>query len=170
MAGKKKKKTTKDGEPAVAPWGSSKAKHILRQGIVDGSIPNSMPVEEVYELCDLFKLYNKENFTTNLKNLREAVAKDYDRMAADAKAYGHDIELLKILREQQPSSFPKPPYPNWHTHVARLHLRDDLGAHKHMSMTPKELYLTRQEYQEFPHDVFCDHIYQERDRISKQKA
>ena len=108
MARKEKKKAAKaKGKDEPEPWINSEAKAVLRQGIVEGSIPNSMTAEDVYEMCDLFKLCEFTNFKTNLKSLRDAIAKDYDRMAADAEAFGHDVELKKILREKDPP----PPLP-----------------------------------------------------------
>ena len=163
---RKSKKKKEEDEPD--PWINSEAKAVLRQAIIEGNIPSTMPFEEVYEMCDLFKEYPRENFKTNLKNLREAIAKDYDRMAEDAEAYGHDVELRDILRQRNPPRLP--PYPNWHTHEARHLLQADIATEKHKAMKPKDLYLTQTKYQDFPLDVFRDHIYQEADKMGRQKA
>ena len=120
-------------------------------------------------MCDLFKLYEFPKFVTNLKNLREAVSKDYDRMAEDAEAYGHDVLLKEMLRKKDP--IPPQPYPNLDTHAAKHLLRQDIQDGKcNKGMIPKNLRLSQPEYQDFPLDVFRDHIYQEREHKAKVKA
>ena len=105
-----------------SPGSAVKQKKVLRQGIVEGIVPNSMPAEDVYEMCDLFKLYEFVRFKDNLKSLRAAVARDYDRMAEDAEAFGHNIALKDILQQQE-NPPPPLPYPNWDTHTAKYLLR-----------------------------------------------
>ena len=91
---KGKKKAKKEDEDEPEPWLTSEAKAVLREGIVNGLVPNAMDAAEVYKLCDLFQLYDFFNFKTNLKNLLDLIAREYDRMAADAEAFGHDCWTL----------------------------------------------------------------------------
>jgi hypothetical protein len=164
------KKKPQSGATNADPWLNSEAKAILREGIVSGNIADTMEAKEVYGLCPLFKEYNFDRFKHNLKTLREAVAKDYDRMAEDMEAFSHDVALVKILSEKDG---PQPlPYPKWHQHEARHLLEKDVANGLHLSLEPREIYQLddRNPYRDFPLDVFRNHIYQEIDKKASQKS
>lgn len=167
MTKKKASTKSKDGEE-VEPWINSEAKHILREMIVAGTVNKTSNPHDVFKLNELFALYDFSNFKTNLSNLIEAVAKDYTRLQLDMEAFGHDVALKDILRAENPP--PKPKYPSWHEHEARHLLRDDIAKGLHKIHDPIDLWMTREEHQEFPLDVFRNHIYQEEDKEMKQAA
>ena len=80
--------------------------------IVAGTVSGKDDPKKVHKMHVLFGLYEYPNFRTNFFNLIEAVARDYDRLQLDLEAFGHDVELKKILRQKDPP--PPPKYPNWH--------------------------------------------------------
>jgi hypothetical protein len=152
------KQTTKfEKEKPPIPWTKSNAKELLRQDIIDDKVPAHWPAHMVQKMRPEYQEYDLKNFGPNLNTLRDAVRKDYNRMLADCEYYGHDLALLKD----------KPPkaraYPNWHQSSARLLLKSDTKVGKHKAMKPKELHMTKAEYQEFPLEVFRKHIYQDVD-------
>ena len=163
MQRRKKKKNAE-----VEPWLNSKAKHILRKMIISGTVTGNHEPEDVFKLCDLFQSYPFPNFKTNLANLIDAVAKDYDRLQLDLEAFGHDQTLKDELRAANPP--PPPKCPNWHQHEARHLLAKDVEKGRHEDKAPLKLWMERNEYQEFPLDVFRNHIYQEVDKNMKQAA
>jgi len=55
----------------VPPWRNSKAKQLLQDDIIAKRVTEDMDHHAVYEMRPEFKLYNKSNFKTNLKNLIE---------------------------------------------------------------------------------------------------
>ena len=52
----------------------------------------------------------------------------------------------------------------WDTHEAAAKLKEDIKDGKHISSKPKELWLSREEYQDFELSVFRGHVYQEKRR------
>ena len=88
----KTKKPLEEGE--VEPWANSEAKAILREAIIAGDIPKEWDAEMVQQLHEKCQDYKLSNFKTNLKSLREAIAKDYERMSTDSDAFWHDDEAL----------------------------------------------------------------------------
>ena len=135
-------------------WINSKAKELLRNDIISGKVTNKCNPETVHKSNEEYTKWPFPNFKTNLKNLLEAVALDYRRMAEDWEAYGHDIDLLLQLQEDdEPLS--------WHQSEAHAFLSKDIDAGKHKAMHPSVLWESRIEYMEFPLKTFRDHIYQE---------
>jgi hypothetical protein len=138
-------------------WIRSKAKEMLRTEIIEGTVTNKSNPSTVHKSNKEYNKWPLANFKTNLKNLLEAVALDYQRMADDCEAYGHDIALLQDLRKDDPSDEPIP----WHKSEAKAFLSQDIDAGKHESMIPSALWESRIAYMEFPLKTFRDHIYQE---------
>ncbi len=63
--------------------------------------------------------------------------------------------------------FPRPSKTNrgepfWDNHPAKLLLREDVKAEKHLEMKPKLLHQTRSEYKAFSLQTFRGHVYQEK--------
>ena len=86
-------------------------------------------------------------------------------MASDAFMFGHDMGLIGVYRqnggEPQPSTF--------HQSIASRLLKEDVKQQKHKQLAPKQLWSSRIEYQDFSLKVFRDHVYQEADRLTKQR-
>jgi len=141
-------------EKELEPWRNSRGKKILRKGIVDGIYPESMPVEVIHQSHELFKERPLVRFKDNLKNLRAAIAREQGRADADEAALKHDLQI-------HPTPANSKDYPRWAGSAAAAHLKADVDAGLHKQMAPKELRQTRKEYEEFPLDVFRNHITQE---------
>jgi hypothetical protein len=146
-------KKSKSGEE----WIKSRGKEMLRDEIIKGTVTKMSNPSTVHQSNKEYSKWPLQNFKTNLKNLLEAVALDYQRMAEDCDAYGHDIALLQDLRQDDPPDEPTP----WHKSEAKLFLSKDIDNGKHTAMPPTTLWESRIAYMEFPLKTFRDHIYQE---------
>lgn len=155
-------------KPPPPKWGKSPAKELLYEDICTGIIKPEMNGDEVYLMRPEFQLYKLNNFKSNLKNLREAIALDYGRMQRDRKYYRQDRHRLSVIRANDP-----PEELVWHRHPAMALLEQDVSAGLHKQKKPSELYQSRDEYKDFPPDVFRKHVHQEvtkRDRYHHRYA
>lgn len=159
MAKSRKKTTTADGEEP--DWKTSKAKvhlfTLLVKGIVD--VNGKRDPRKVFDThCKnhpSFAEFSYENFPARLRALRIAIKERRERAEDDELALAHD----RLIH-------PKPThdvrgYPQWDGHEAHRLLKEDIDNGLHKQMKPKELWDTRDEYKEFPLDVFRKHIHQE---------
>jgi len=145
-------------------WAKSKSKAILRRGIIDRTIANDMTPEQVFAMDPQeHGKWKWQNWKTNLSNLREAIARDRGRMAADARDFGHDLARVKKLREANPVPTP------WHKSECPKLLKKDVDDGLHLTLKPKQLYAKREEYRAFTLTVFRNHIYQEVDSRPKRE-
>jgi len=155
-----------DGKKPPA-WRNSPAKAVLRDGIIDKVYLPEMGPEVVYASNEIFWQYKFANFKTNLTNLRLALARDIGRANSDAEYLAADLlnhppiaVAAQVLAGQG--------YPIWAGSEAEHCLKEDVDQGRHLMAAPKELYESRDEYQEWPLDVFRDHIYQELRRRKTQ--
>jgi hypothetical protein len=100
----------------------------------------------------------KKNFATNLRNLRKSLQSLQDRADEDQEAVLHDL-----------AAFPRSPvhprgHPRFDGSAAQRLLKQLVDNGEDEGLLPKEIWLTRLEYQEFPLKVFRDHVSQERRR------
>jgi len=143
-------------------WGNScPAKIELREGILAGRYPGTMTAESIYGSSLLFRQYKWENFKTNLANLRAALAREISRASVDA------VNLAADRQHYPPVTTAAQGYPIWAGSEAELLLKQDVDNNLHLTSKPKQLRLSRSEYQEWPLPVFRDHITQE---IRKRKT
>ena len=152
----------KKGKKKAIAWGAKDdpCKELLTFDLVSGTVPPSMKPKEVYLTRPEYKQFHKyENFRNNLNNLKKALAVRRDRMLNDCAFYGHDLLRLQQYRANNQGN-PHKPYPNWHTHKAKKLLIADVNDGAHIGITPSYLWIQRQEYLEFPLEVFRQHIYQ----------
>ena len=130
----------KNKEPS---WSKSKEKEKLYEDINSGEVAG-MSTKEVYEMHDgIYKKFKYPNFRTNLRNLRNKVAKD--RMAADKskEAYDHDK-----------SFFAKPRHTfAWKDSDQHKQLVKDIRDGSLDGMKPIEARNTRDEYKDLPFSV-----------------
>lgn len=155
--------------PAAVPetkedktWAKSEAKRVLSADIISGIVKPSMPPKEVHESRAIFKNYKCPQFRTNLKNLREALARDWSRMLHDVECCGHDAAHLIGHREKYP--FKEIPF-NLSPAFALLKL--DISAGVHDRMIPSQMWRTRSEYLAYEPVLFRKRIYQEVKRRGK---
>lgn len=151
----KAKKTKKNKE--VAPWASSLAKAFLYKLLKDPEAPlEGMSATEIYNLHPVFRQYNFGNFKTNCASLKEKVASDRRTAMVETEAFESDMKLYK-RKELTVGG-----YPFWHLHPAKALLEEDVKDGLADKFTPKEMRMTRKEYQAFPLHVFRSHVHQEK--------
>ena len=145
----------KPSAPKPSPWRTSDAKKDLASLLdedSDGRI-HAMSVDDVYMLSPLFQVYEKANFKTNLKNLKESIRKTREQAVLHEEALRHDRKLVPVK--------PTPRgYPRFDTSVAKQLLEKDVKDNKHKGIKPRIFQQSRPEYLDFPLDVFRKHIYQ----------
>lgn len=152
-------------------WDKSESRKIVRQGILSNQITPNMTPLQVWlmhpahkEWTDQNPKNGKNNFRTNLKTMREGIARDRERMAEDVASYGHDRSIVDGFRAADPDY--KIP---WHKSDAYRLLKEAVRAGLHKTMTPMELHQSKPEYQEFTLKEFRPHIYQIADEEAKRE-
>jgi hypothetical protein len=145
-------------------WIHSAAKKALRTDIILGKVNANSNPKDVYEMRQSYKGFPFGNFKTNLQSLLQAIAKDIARMQHDCEAYGHDLAVVRDIRsEEEPGSRPL----SWHLSEARVFLKEDMAAGKHKHLKPKDLWLSRPEYQVFDLEPFRKAIHAAEDKKAK---
>jgi hypothetical protein len=152
---------SKEQEKKIPTWRKSKAKRLLYQLLMDGTVPieddPSIPLEDIYCLDLEFGNYDFKKFKVRLNRLREK-AKELDSRASE------DLEAFRRYKaNHKPSLFSHKGYIQWQGSTAQELLWDDLDAYlKDRTKKPKDLWQSRKEYRdEFPLDAFRDKIKQE---------
>ena len=159
---KKKKKLT---------WSKSEAKVILYDHLANKIIscePEETPspktiYEQYFKDLPEFQIWGYKNFSSRLRSLQKTVK-------SKQKMHERDEAAFKADR----LTYPEPQFdrrmhngcliPFWNTSKAKETLMKDMDNDYHLSMAPKELWESEDSYQQFPLDIFRDHIYQERHR------
>jgi hypothetical protein len=115
------------GADAPPPWRTSRAKMLLRQDIVDGTVDESMGPKEVFQMRQEYPAYEYANFANNLKSLRESI------------------------KQNRGAVKPVP----WQNSRAKMLLRQDIvDGIVNESMEPKEVFQMRHEYPAYEYDNF----------------
>ena len=141
----------------AAPWQSSLAKAFLYKLLKDPEAPlEGMTVTEIYKLHPVFKQYKLENFQANFKSLKEKVESDRRSAMIETEAFENDMKVYKRKKLTIGG------YPFWHLHPAKALLEKDVEDGTAYLIAPKDLRLSREEFQEFPSSVFRNHIHQEK--------
>ncbi len=148
------RKVEDDGKVYLKNWRSSKAKALLRRLILDGVISKSDSPEHVYKLHHEFQNFKFKNFKTNLKSLHESVQKGKQASERDEIALANDIAI------RGKNTHTSNGVPVWVRSNAATLLEEDIRNGVHRIMDPRDLWRSRDEFQEFPLDKFRDKIYQ----------
>jgi hypothetical protein len=145
-------------------WSGHPLRKFLRDRLEDKSIPLSgkemgtVAVWNKYcdEHPDLFEGMRCDKlFAGRLSSLRGQIKADLRRADRDQERF--DIHRLNFPYCQWKDSGE----PNWRDHPAKQLLEDDIDFGLYLpTMKPKDLYATREEYQEFSLKVFRGHIHQ----------
>jgi hypothetical protein len=156
---KKKEQQQQSKEKKKNKWRKSKAKQILYEMLLDGTVPmeNTMPLEDIYLLDEEFDNFDFDKFKGRLDRLKKKI-RELDSRADE------DLEAFRIYkRNHKPSLFSHKGYIQWQGSTAQELLWDDLDAYlKDPNKKPKDLWMSRKEYHdEFPLDAFRDKIKQE---------
>ena len=138
--------------PPLSPWRYSKTKKQLIKDIKDGNI-DWMPPKEVHAFRPEYEKRPYTNFRNNLKNLRDSLHMFIGLADEDEAALLHD-EALNLRKNSKP-------YPRWHGSEAEGLLKVDIDNGLYVPKKARELHNSREEYQEFPLEVFRGHIHQE---------
>jgi len=151
---------------AVIDWRHSFAKEQLVRDLTLGEIPldaKNMGPLEVYNLPHrpYFRDYVYNNFRTNLNSLRKLILEKQQHAVSDSEALDRDLKM-----------FPRPQHnhrfePRWEGSAAQESLIFDVGtaAKEGKRLTVKDIYDTRDEYQDFMRRTIQKHIYQEESAI-----
>lgn len=141
-------------------WINSTSKSLLRSDVLRGIITKDSDPKEIYDANDEHKKWVFDNWKDALDRLIAADNRDRNRMQDDILAYGHD---LAIVKESRPTGEVA-----WHRSPAYLLLKRDVDKKRHTRYSPKQLWLKREEYQQFDLKSFRKHIYQEVDSRPKR--
>lgn len=153
-------------KPKVEQWKNSKAKALLIRLLMDKSSPiHNKTAEEAWESSDWFKLYPKDRFIVNMRNLKGALAAREKIVENDNSTIAVELATIAGLGESD-GSFN---YPVWWSHEASKFIEADLKAGVDQGLKPRDFQQTRQEYLEFPLHVFRDKIYAEKRKQREMK-
>jgi len=138
-------------------WRNSKARAMLVRMLMDKqSNVHKMTWKESHASHKWFQEYDPMLFQRYVRDLRKA---NPQKVAVVTE----DNEIIK----RELNRFPRPTKTNrgepfWDTHPAKLLLRGDVKAGKHLDMKPALLHQTRSEYKAFSLKTFRAHVYQEK--------
>jgi len=161
VSGRKAKLIERLRNPPVGPkpksWQHSEAKKDLKRALLDPNSPiHKMSLEEILGTDERYKRYPL--FKKYYKDLKKKVEEEKRAVNID------DLAAREHLM-----SYPTPGtnargYPNWKGHPAKGLLEVDVANKLNEKMKPKELRGTREEYKQFPIDVFGKRVNQEADK------
>jgi hypothetical protein len=148
-------------------WADSEARELLEKDLKSGRIPleksKAWPLLRVYNLPERpqFRLFEHKQFIANLRCLRNHIKVKRQAGAVDALALAHDRSIHGGIYRAAATNYQQGGAPRWDGSLAQQSLNQDMDEGKHMTMKPKELRATRDEYLVFDKGVFAKHILQE---------
>ena len=159
---KKAPKTPKKPEPQ--PWDEfHPARKLLYEELANGNIKDSdLPaaVWQKYRHTAAFMTWGMEfnaNFGTRLRSLKLIVSEGKKRAVTDAKHF----EAYRQVHPRPATDRRGDPF--WDGSQAQEMLNVDMNNNKHKTMTPRQLYDSKELYQQWSLEVFRGHIHQESD-------
>jgi hypothetical protein len=118
-------------------WKNSKAKRILKKGLVDGSIPlqnEEMSAQGVYMQHVEFTEFSFDNFQSNLRALRKKIIENKRMSHEELAAYNDDrVHYLKNTHNHRGE-------PRWEGSEAVHALKDEIDQGRHLQLKPEELW------------------------------
>jgi hypothetical protein len=156
----RQEKTSRNFKEPKTKWKNSEAKRRLYNLILEGVIADedndTEDLQEIYFMDEEFVKYDYGKFKNRLSQLRAKIEGLNNRAKDDLEAF----ENYKA--NHKPSLFSHYGYVQWQGSEAQDLLLEDIQKEKHKEMTPRELWLSRSEYQnEFPLHAFRNKLYQE---------
>ena len=133
---------------APPKWRGSRARELLLEDIKENIVSDDILAELVYGMRVEYKEFEFTKFKTNLNNLLKFADKCRDRADDDKAAVEHDA-LLQTYDHNK-----------WHGSDAEKLLEEDIKARTFDEGFPKDFWLSRPEYQQFPLEKFREHLYQ----------
>ena len=141
-------------------WQNSDAKKALKKDLLNSMSPiHNMSVDDVWKSDPRYLLYPL--FPQYLRDLKQQVGAEKKRAHLD------DIAAEIHLKNNRQSWLNKRGYPHWHTHPAKGLLEVDIYNKLYKTMKPIELRMTRQEYRQFPVEIFTVRVNKE---VVKQRT
>jgi len=155
-------KKKKNDKPAAKPklkkadrpvWRNSRAQRLLLGDVVSGRVTAEDDPWDVYMSRPEFAPFDTY-FPSYIKGLLKKVELEQPRADVASAALANDRRL------HPPSNDPRG-YPVFQGSEAERLLKEDMDEGLHEELAPKALYNRREEYKEWPLDVFRGHIQQE---------
>ena len=138
------------------------AKALLVADIQGGTIAPTMNPKAVYNMRVEYRQVEYCKFRTNLNGLRKSLKAVNERAMVDQAAVVHDQQQQLMHQNiSHLAATSSATCHRWDASEAQHLLKLDVTDEKHLTMRPKELRMTRDEYRAFPLDVFRKHIHQE---------
>lgn len=132
--------------------------HDLQEGILSLD-ENALSAEEAWDTCykriGEFASVAFSQFKARLKDHRSQVIALVNQSDLEARALTHDRQLYPRQTHNDRGE------PVFDLSVAKLLLRKDVIANRHVTMKPYEFQNTRPEYMHFKPSIFKHRIYQE---------
>jgi hypothetical protein len=151
-------------EPKIK-WRDSKAKGLLYQDLLNGTVPIKARDEQnkktanlidIYNMRPEYKEYSYKKFSARLSSTRKSVAETQKRSDSDR------IALIKYIENHPVSTSSHKGYAEWQDNIAQSVLLEDIENNLHITLGREELYRLRPEYyEEYPYSVFRDKLKQE---------
>jgi hypothetical protein len=136
-------------------WRDSEAKKLLLRDLQDGVIHDNMPPQAVYHLQPEYQENEYEQFRDRLNDNRKNMKEKKIRSQVDFKAIQQDSQIHPTATHDQHGG------PHWEGSEAQKLLQEDVKTGTDRTMTPLELWESKEAYKEHNKDVFRGHIYQE---------
>ena len=162
-------KNKKERPPAAlngADWGSSAAKHLIVQDMMDGLVPYNERIRDYKDLYDKLYAHQPEfqDFPFDLERYRDRITRIQKAVKRLKWAADYDEKCLAEARQVYPTRTHGPTGTIlWQGSEADKWLEIDMAANKHKEMKPSELRLTRDCYQLFSPKRFSKRIDQKRE-------
>jgi len=130
-------------------WQYSRAKEILYDDIISGTVLSHMKPAIVYQMHPEYKLYPYKNFPTNLRNLRKAIGLKQVEADRVTSALAHDLQV------RIPPNDPL----RWNGSAAQKLLLQDIAAGLHQGLKPAQIWSSRPEYKCFDKKKFSNYLH-----------
>ena len=147
-------------------WAKSKAKRLLYDDIMNGTVPleakdangkTTMPLFTIYMLHEEYSKWEYKKFSARLSSIRKSI-KDNNKRAK----YDRSIFEKYVTKHGFVSFYSHYGYIQWPGSDAQQQLQADIQEKKHKTMGPMALWSSNPiYYDDFPLAVFRDKIYQE---------
>jgi hypothetical protein len=159
--------------PNWIDWRKSKAREVILDDLTDGRLPLDEEVvtaeeawEEMYFVLPEFQNVVFSQFKKRLKDHRKQVSRRVNSKETFLQAFRHDQELQRQGYLHGGGRHDRHGQPIFDRSAAKPLLKEDVIDEKHKDMTPEELHDSRDEFNEWPLDVFKRRLRQE---IATQK-
>ena len=151
-----------------ADWGSSDAKHLIIQDMLDGLVPVHENIKNVKHLFDEMYAHQPEfaNFPFDEGRYKDRIKRLQTVVKRLKWAANYDRECLAEARALYPKQSQGPTgKPLWRDSEAAAKLAEDMANNLHLQMTPKELFETRECYKPFGKRRFSKRIDQVKEAL-----